>query len=343
MAKILYQNWKPGSEAQEAIAQANAICRDYQLQGYDLTLRQLFYQFVSRDLIPNTQQSYKRLGDIINKARLAGLMDWNYIIDRTRNLQSLSHWGSPGDIIRSAARSFALDKWRNQPARVEVWVEKEALAGIVSQAADRYDCAWFSCRGYVSQSELWGAAQRHLRYLKAGQRVVVIHLGDHDPSGIDMTRDITDRLMMFLTQDWLNQMMSEGLGAPFIYEIIKHMTDYLDNGSHGVDSGDHADQDPITVNRIALNMDQVEEYEPPPNPAKLTDSRAPEYVSLYGDDSWELDALDPSTLDDLISSAIREVIDQDLFDDREHAEESHREILTAASERWSEVRDFLEA
>ena len=107
MAKIEYQGWKPGSEAREAIAQANAICREYQLAGYDLTLRQLFYQFVSRDLIPNSQQSYKRLGDIINKARLAGLMDWNYIIDRTRNLQSLSHWSTPGEIIRSAAQSCA--------------------------------------------------------------------------------------------------------------------------------------------------------------------------------------------------------------------------------------------
>ena len=340
MAKIMYQGWKPGSEAQEAIAQANAICRDYQLQGYDLTLRQLFYQFVSRDLIPNTQQSYKRLGDIINKARLAGLMDWNYIIDRTRNLQSLSHWSTPGEIIRSAARSFALDKWRNQPARVEVWVEKEALAGIVSQAADRYDCAWFSCRGYVSQSELWGAAQRHLAYLKRGQRIVVVHLGDHDPSGIDMTRDITDRLMMFITQDWLNQMMPGSEASVRVSEIIKHMVYNLDNV--GMLSGDHAGQDPITVNRIALNMAQVEEYEPPPNPAKLTDSRAPDYVALYGDDSWELDALDPSTLDGLITSAIQGVIDHDLFDEMERAEESHREILTAVSERWPEVRDFLE-
>lgn len=341
MARIAYQGWKPGSEAQEAIAQANAICRDYQLQGYDLTLRQLFYQFVSRDLIPNTQQSYKRLGDIINKARLAGLMDWNYIIDRTRNLQSLSHWSTPGEIIRSAARSFALDKWRNQPARVEVWVEKEALAGIVSQAADRYDCAWFSCRGYVSQSELWGAAQRHLAYLKRGQRIVVVHLGDHDPSGIDMTRDITDRLMMFITQDWLNQMMPGSEASVRVSEIIKHMTYNLDNV--GMLSGDYAGRDPITVNRIALNMAQVEEYEPPPNPAKLTDSRAPDYMALYGDDSWELDALDPSTLDGLITSAIQEVINQDSFDEMEQAEESHREILTAASERWSEVRDFLEA
>jgi hypothetical protein len=342
MAKITYTNWKPGGDARYVIEQANAICRDYARQGFDLTLRQLYYQFVSRGHIPNTQQSYKRLGDIINKARLAGLMDWNYIIDRTRNLQALSHWSDPSDIVYSAARSFALDKWRNQPVRVEVWVEKEALAGIVSQAADEHDCAWFSCRGYVSQSELWGAAQRHLRYLKAGQRIVVVHLGDHDPSGIDMTRDITDRLMMFLTQDWLNQRMS-GVETAFNRDITKHMVDYLDNGVHGIDSGEHAGADPIRINRIALNMDQVEQYEPPPNPAKLTDSRAEDYIINYGDDSWELDALDPQVLMDLIRDAIGQEINQDLFDGEHTQEEHHREILTAVSERWDEVQEFLGA
>lgn len=131
MAKIRYKKWNPGADARDIIRQANEICADYAAQGYDLTLRQLYYQFVSKALLPNRQQSYKRLGDIINQARLAGLMDWNYITDRTRNLQSLGHWRTPGEIIRSAANSFALDKWSDQPIRVEVWVEKEALAGIV--------------------------------------------------------------------------------------------------------------------------------------------------------------------------------------------------------------------
>jgi hypothetical protein len=343
MPKIVYQNWKPGDDARDVIRQANEICADYSAQGYDLTLRQLYYQFVARGFIPNSQKSYKRLGDIINKARLAGLLDWDYITDRTRNLQALSHWATPGSIIRSAADSFALDKWSKQPVRVEVWVEKEALAGIVSQVADRHDCAWFSCRGYVSQSELWGAAQRHLNYLKGGQRVVVVHLGDHDPSGIDMTRDITDRLEMFVLQDWLNQRMPVG-DSDSVYrrDIRKHMIDYLDNGDHGRELGDNAGRDPITVNRIALNMDQVEQYDPPPNPTKLTDSRAEDYIRNYGDDSWELDALDPATLDALIDSAILDELNADLFNQIADREDQHRTLLFRAASRWDDVRDFLE-
>lgn len=301
-----------------------------------LTLRQLYYQFVARALIPNTMQSYKRLGDILNKARLAGLLDWNFIVDRTRNLRSNSHWRTPAEIIRSAAQSFAIDKWSNQDARVEVWVEKEALAGIVSQVAERHDCAWFSCRGYVSQSEVWAAAQRHLRYIENGQRVLVVHLGDHDPSGIDMTRDITDRLEMFVYTDWATDRMDEEYNTDYLtrWEIREHIREHL-----GADvCGEH---DPIQINRIALNMGQVLAYNPPPNPAKLTDSRASDYIARYGTDSWELDALDPATLDALIETAITSVMNPDRYTARREVEDSHRQMLTAASRRWGEIAGIL--
>jgi hypothetical protein len=315
------------------VDQANNICREYADQGYDLTLRQLYYQFVARDLIPNRQQSYKRLGDIVNKARLAGLLDWNYIVDRTRNLSTLGHWLTPADIIQSAARSFALDKWSNQPVRVEVWVEKEALAGVVQRIAETWDVPWFSCRGYVSQSELWSAAQRHLKYIQNKQRVVVIHLGDHDPSGIDMTRDNEDRLNTFLSQDWLNKQMDVE-GTVRETDIFAHIREHLGMSSYT--------DNPITVNRIALNMNQIEEYNPPPNPTKFTDSRAEGYVQHFGDESWELDALPPDVLAELIREAILEVMDVDLYDATQDEEEEHRKILTSASRRWMSVRQFLE-
>jgi hypothetical protein len=334
MPKTLYQPWNPGGSALEIIDQAEEICDDYAAQGYDLTLRQLYYQFVARGHIPNTMQSYKRLGDIINKARLAGLLDWDAIVDRTRNLRSNSHWRNPAEIIRSAAQSFAIDKWSNQDARVEVWVEKEALAGIISQVAGRHDCAWFSCRGYVSQSEVWAAAQRHLHYIENGQRVVVVHLGDHDPSGIDMTRDITDRLEMFVYTDWGSRMDSFDAEELSRWEITENIQEHLGYEVCG-------DNDPIEVNRIALNMDQVRAYDPPPNPTKLTDSRAGDYIANYGTDSWELDALDPRTLDALIEEAITSVMDPARFTEQRETEDGHREVLTAASARWPEVRQLL--
>ena len=316
--KTFYEAWTPGPDARVDIRRADAICAQYAEQGFDLTLRQLYYQFVARDWIPNTVQSYKRLGSIVNRARMAGLLDWYYIVDRTRNLAANGHWGSPADIMRSAAGGFAIDKWDDQPRRVEVWVEKEALAGIVGQVASRLDVAYFSCRGYVSQSELWRAGRRLGRYLGHGQAATVLHLGDHDPSGIDMTRDIRERLELFIGED-------QGEYALFDDDAMNE-PDGLPN---------------LEVRRIALNFDQVRQFNPPPNPAKETDSRAGSYKALYGSQSWELDALDPATLAALITEHVEGIRDDERYGAQVAAEQEHRDLLTAASSRWSDVAEFL--
>lgn len=280
------------------IETCNGILHDYDLQGYELTLRQLYYQLVSRGIIENNDKSYKNLGSIVNDARLAGLIDWNGIIDRTRNLKGLGHWDNPAEIIKSAARSYRVDMWENQRYRPEVWVEKDALAGVVARAANELDVPYFSCRGYTSQSEMWRAAQRMQGYRLNLQTPVIIHLGDHDPSGIDMSRDIEDRLVMFMG---------------------------------GVD-----------VRRIALNMDQVEEFNPPPNPAKLTDSRCEGYIQTFGDESWELDALSPETLTELISEEIKSLIDQGPWDWQERREQIGRKKLDMAVQKWPTLDRWLD-
>lgn len=298
MPRIAYveKNFSAGSL--DIIQRADQICRDYATQGFDLTLRQLYYQFVARGWLANKQTEYKRLGSIINGARLAGLLDWNYIVDRTRNLRGLSHWDSPDEIVRATAHSYRTERWANQPNRVEVWIEKDALVGVISGVCGRNDVDYFSCRGYTSQSELWGAARRMRSYQDAGQQPIVIHLGDHDPSGIDMTRDIAERLVLF-----------------------------------GAD---------VKVIRIALNMDQVERYDPPPNPAKLTDSRASGYVREHGYSSWELDALDPNTLDALIDGEIARWRDDVQWNADTVQMERERSLLEAVSQRWADVRDLIE-
>lgn len=152
--KICYQNKNFSQSSLSVIRQANAIIEDYESQGYDLTLRQLYYRFVSKGLIPNKDTEYKKLGSIINDARLAGLIDWNRITDRTRNLRQNSHWDSPQSIVETCSRQFQFDKWKDQKEYVEVWVEKDALVGILEQACEPLDVPYFSCRGYTSQSEM---------------------------------------------------------------------------------------------------------------------------------------------------------------------------------------------
>ena len=304
MSRIRYTKTKFNAKTLNIIEAANTIIEEYQADGYVITLRQLYYQFVARDLILNLQTEYKRLGSIINDARLGGLIDWDAIEDRTRNLERVSSWNTPADIIETAANSFRLDLWESQPERVEVWVEKEALAGIVERAAQPLRVPFFCCRGYVSQSEMHAAAMRLRSYCHQNKKPTIIHLGDHDPSGLDMTRDIQERLEMFLS-------------------------------SHGF-SGE------LTVNRIALNFDQIKKYNPPPNPAKMTDSRFGGYEAEFGSESWELDALDPKTLNALITSTIRKHIVKTQWEIDVDREESDRANLANASSRWGDVEQFLE-
>src|SRR5271157_1525852 len=197
MPKIQYVAKRFGKSALERIAQVNAIIAEYTAQGYKLTLRQLYYQLVSRDMIPNTVQSYKNLGSVVNDARLAGMIDWDAIEDRTRNLRSTPHWSSPRSIVRACAQQFSVDMWETQDNYVEVYVEKDALVGVIEGVCNEFDVPYFACRGYTSQSEMWGAAMRLREREDAGKATTIIHLGDHDPSGIDMSRDIQDRLAMF--------------------------------------------------------------------------------------------------------------------------------------------------
>ena len=282
------------------IDKAHEIITDYQAQGFDLTLRQLYYQFVSRGLIPNRQSEYKRLGTIINDARLAGLISWLAITDRTRNLVAPTCWESPAEILDAAASGYHVDYWEDQEYRPEVWIEKDALTGVISGVCDELDVPYFSCRGYTSQSEMWGAAQRLVRQAEAGHGYIpiIFHLGDHDPSGIDMTRDIVDRLNLF-------------------------------------------SENAIDIERIALSMDQIQEYDPPPNPTKLTDSRAAQYVKLYGDNSWELDALEPSVIAALIREAVGRIRDVDCWDQTEAREEEHKRMLRESSEEIKErLREY---
>jgi len=261
MTKQAYIEKRFNAASRATIVQVNEILTEYEAQGYDLSLRQLFYQMVSRDLLPNKQKEYKRLGDLVNNARLAGLVDWDMIKDRGRKTESNSHWHSPKNILAAAANSFAIDKWQNQPYHVEVMVEKQALEGVLLPVCEDLDINFTANKGYSSASAFYERGRR-LGYQARtqGKKIVVFYLGDHDPSGLDMTRDVLERLGMF------------------------------------AETG-------IKVERLALNYDQVETLKPPPNTTKETDTRAAEYNRLYKS-SWELDAVEPATLAQIVRSAV---------------------------------------
>lgn len=301
LEKFVDKNFR--AEALAMIAKANEIITEYQAQGFTLTLRQLYYQFVARALIPNKQAEYKRLGSIVSDARLAGLIDWDAIEDRTRRLNSLSTWANPAEIVGAIAEQYMEDLWLDQKRHVEVWIEKDALLGVVEPVCNKWRVPYFACRGYASQSAQYEAGQRIQRDAARYQRrTLILHLGDHDPSGIDMTRDNGDRLSMF---------SDTGIGSL------------------------------VDVKRTALNFDQVEQYNPPPNPTKDTDVRSAGYRARFGEECWELDALDPTVIDALVEREILAVLDKKKWDKAAKAEKAQKAILQECSDRWDDVEQFL--
>jgi hypothetical protein len=287
-----------GADARNTIEHANAILEEYRSQGLVLTLRQLYYQFVSRNLIENKQQAYKRLGDIMADARLAGLVDWDMIEDRGRVYHDPPKWGTPADIIEACSRQYREDLWSGQDWRPEVWVEKEALIGVIERPCLDLRVPYFACKGYNSVSVVYEAGQRFRRWIDAGQTPVVFHLGDHDPSGIAMTGDNRERLSLVVGE-------------------------------------------PVKVERLALNMDQVERYQPPPNFAKTTDTRAEAYIAKFGNQSWELDALEPNVIEELIRDAINPLINRRKWKAALDIETQSRVALETVSDKWDDVREYV--
>ncbi|HEY6021960.1 MAG TPA: hypothetical protein VIY48_19485 [Candidatus Paceibacterota bacterium] len=276
----------------EVIEWANAIIAEYDALGYSLSLRQLYYQLVARDYVENTVQSYKRVGTIVSDARNAGLIDWNAIEDRGRTPYLPPQWTSPAQIVRAAAQQFRVDRWEGQDNYVELMVEKDALSGILRPVCSTYHVRFSANKGYSSSTAMYDAGQRFLEAYNAGKTLNLIYLGDHDPSGIDMTRDIQERLNLY----------GENL--------------YLE------------------VNRIALNMPQVEKWNPPPNPAKETDSRFTGYEAEYGSTSWELDAIEPRTLAELVEGEIESLIDLEQWQVIQEKEQAMKDELTKFADAY---------
>ena len=307
MSTEKFADWNPKKETRDVVDNANKIITSYAEQGLSVTVRQLFYRLVTLDLFTkrytkakvgakwvrdelngttNADPNYKMLKQVLGRARLAGLIDWDAIEDRQRVWHADAHYESPRQYMEVVTDYdlYSIDKWADQNVAVEVWVEKNALIGVLASVCKGLDVLHYACIGYNSCSMQYEAAKRFESYRYCGREPVVIYLGDHDPSGVDMTRDIEERLTLM---------------------------------SHG----------PVEVNRIALNIDQIEVLGVEPNTAKTMDSRAKDYIKKYGTDCWELDAIDVVVMADMIKEAVISYRDDDMFEARAALEQDHRKVL----------------
>lgn len=294
--KQRYQDIQFQAKTRQLIDLVNGIAEEYQEKGYKLTLRQMYYQLVARGYVENTQRSYKNVGNAISKARIAGLIDWDIITDRLRSIRGTVHDIMPSISIGDLAQNYRIDKWQAQANYCEVWVEKDALIDVVGQACAAIDTPHMSNRGYSSTTAMRDAAQRFIDHADKDGRYI-IYLGDHDPSGVDMTRDIEERLRLF-----------------------------------GAD---------VKIKRIALTVEQIQTYNPPPAPAKVGDSRTRKYIQENGAAAWEVDALDPEVLHDLIQEEVINLIDIDKFNLVYDLETKQRAELFEMARNYNRIQELL--
>jgi hypothetical protein len=314
MSKIFYEERSFTPEAMGVVENAESILQEYLRQGYRMSLRGLYYQFIRRDLFPgsrkfqipgsddytaNVQKNYKWLGDLVSNGRVAGLVDWEGLVDETRDTHGGDYgYRDPQHRIDTLPDGYSITHWDGQEHYVEVWVEKEALLDIVSRPARRWNVASLACKGNPSTSAVHEAAKRLRRFERAGRKTSIVYLGDHDPTGVDIDRDVQKRLAMFRSS--------------------------------------------ARVDRIALNMDQITD-DLPPSPVKVTDSRTNSYRDTYGtDDCWELDALEPAVLDNLVEQAILARLDMDLWNARERQEQRDLVELQALTANWTSLRAHMD-
>ncbi len=268
---------------QDQLIIINKIIDEFAMDGYRLTLRQLFYQLVSRDIIPNLTKEYAKLSGLLVKGRMAGIVDWDAIEDRIRVPYIPYSVDDIDDAIYDTIRQYRLDRQQGQDVYIELWVEKDALSGVLKRITQKYHIRLMVNRGYSSCTAMHDAYERLKEKEDEGKETYILYLGDHDPSGLDMIRDIDERLIEF--------------GAS------------------------------PTVIHIGLTQKQIKQFNPPPNPAKITDPRAKGYIAVHGNVSWEVDALNPETLHKLVSKNVEKLIDMDMFNDVLIKEEKDKEKL----------------
>lgn len=270
----------------------NEIIDEYAEQGYTLTLRQLYYQLVSRDIIANKVAEYAKLSDLLVKGRMAGVVDWDAIEDRVR-VPKLPYWvRGISSALDDTVEQYRLDRQEGQDNYIELWVEKDALSGVLSPITEKYHINLMVNRGYSSCTAMHDAFERIERAERKGKTATILYLGDHDPSGLDMVRDIEARLNEF------------GVSP----EVVA----------------------------IGLTMAQIKKYNPPPNPAKITDPRAKEYIRNYGQKSWEVDALNPKTLNELVKKNVESRIDMDKYEEQVQQEEEDKEELRGIAQKFED-------
>lgn len=253
-----------------------------------LTLRQIYYRLVSKHTIPNTKSQYQYLSKVLVEARHNGSIPFDAIEDRTRIvIGEDKETETPTDYFNRRLRYledcwswYNLPKWKDQPKYIEVWLEKRALQTLFGEVTEQHEVKLAPCGGYPSLTYCYEAAKRFNKAV------------NYHAEGLEIVKDDIECHILYF-----------GDFDPSGEDIYRHI-------------GETFERFGLVVNfeKVALNLDQIKEYQLPPMPAKKTDARATGFIEEYGDMAVELDALEPNILQEMVDEAIKRHFDSRIYE-----------------------------
>ena len=257
--------------------------------GGTVTLRQLFYALTVRGILDKAESQYKRLATLTSAMRKGGELPYEWLEDSTRITYVPDVYDSPADALRELSEDYAVSPWPQADWALEIWLEKDALAGPVYDVTYGYCVPLRVQRGYASLSASYKAAKDIATRAERGQPTQVYYLRDFDPSGADAARASEEAVGHILISDF--------------------------------------DLDPsscLDVEILGVTEEQIEEWNLPTRPTKSSDTRAAGFGSSR---SVELDAIPPANLRQLVEDAILEHLPEQAMEIKKAEEESTRSYL----------------
>lgn len=294
--------WRPQAKTRLLLDAVNGVLTEY-AEHLPLTGRQIFYRLVGTTGYPKTENGYEALLDKLSRARRSGLVPFGAIRDDGVTARLPYEFDGMPDFwstIGNTARRYRRERLEGQPHAIEVWVE---AAGMVPQAvrvAEPFGIPVYSSGGFDSLTAKYDAAKR---VVSQDRRTVVLHIGDHDPSGcsvFDAAREDVSQLALDLDQD--------GERAE-TRELMRHM---FNMATHSL----------VEFRRVAVTAEQAERYDLPTSPPKPKDKRGD-----WTEPTVQAEALPPDVLAEELRLAVESLVDRQILDDLLETEAAERRHL----------------
>lgn len=264
------------------------------------TVRQVFYQATSRGLVGKTEQEYGgTVCRLLGELRRSGEMPFAWLADNSRWMRKPTSWETLGDWATNQAHFFRRALWADQPHYVEVWLEKDALSGVLYPVTSRWDVPLMVTKGYSSLSFLYSAAES---IADQGKATTIYYLGDHDPTGVDIPRKTKQDLLQFLGE----------MG-------------FCDGDGYRWNEDTDEWEEAFSFERLAVHPLQITRWNLPSRPTKKSDTRSKGFEG----DSVELDSIAPDDLRGMVEQAIESHVDDDALEAHRLEERLMRESLAS--------------